>query len=106
MYVTGFILSIALTLGAYLAVVNHMYMAATLVMIIIGLALVQFAVQLIFFLHLGTESKPRWRLMVFWLMVSIVVILVGGSIWIMNNLNYHMTPQQVNTYMNNQGGGF
>jgi hypothetical protein len=36
----------------------------------------------------------------------VVLILVFGSIWIMNNLNYRMTPEQINTYMNNQGGGF
>jgi hypothetical protein len=35
-----------------------------------------------------------------------VSILVFGSLWIMGNLNYRMSPQQMNTYMTDQGGGF
>ena len=62
--------------------------------------------RLYFFLHLGKETKPRWKLYVFGFMVSVVLIIVFGSIWIMNNLNYRMTPAQINQYMNSQGGGF
>lgn len=105
-YVTGFIWSIGLTLIAYALVVHHALSATTLTAAIIGLALVQFMIQLLFFLHLGRETKPRWKLFVFLFMVMVVLILVFGSLWIMNNLNYRMTPQQINTYMNNQGGGF
>jgi cytochrome o ubiquinol oxidase operon protein cyoD len=105
-YVIGFGLSLGLTLTAYLLVVNHAWSARYLIVAVITLALVQFLVQLRFFLHLGREGQPRWKLFVFLFMVMVVVILVFGSLWIMNNLNYRMTPQQINTYMNNQGGGF
>lgn len=107
-YVTGFVLSILFTVAAYLAVVHHNYYSNhhAIVAIIIALALAQFMVQLLFFLHLGRETKPRWKLFVFVFMVTVVLILVFGSLWIMNNLSYRMTPQQINTYMNNQGGGF
>ena len=109
-YITGFLFSIMLTLVAYLFVVNHanMYMPAftqdLIIGIILALALAQFTVQLVFFLHLGKETKPRWKLVVFLFMIGIVVIIVGGSLWIMSNLNYRMTPQQIDTYMNNQDG--
>lgn len=104
-YMVGFGLSILLTMIAFELVTKHVLHGAGLVTILIGLALIQFWVQLFFFLHLGKETKPRWKLLVLVFMVLVVLILVGGSIWIMNNLNYRMTPQQINNYMQNQDGG-
>lgn len=101
-YVTGYLLSVYLTLTAYLLVVNHAFDNALLGTLLVILAMLQFFVQLVYFLHLSAEKNARWRLLVFGLMVMVVSILVAGSIWIMNNLNYRMTPQQVNNYMNSQ----
>lgn len=105
-YVTGFGLSIALTLGAYLMVVNQLFTKWTLAIAISFLALVQFAVQLIFFLHLGQDTKPRFKLGVFLFMLLIVLIIAGGSLWIMHSLNYRMdlSPERVQKYMNSQVG--
>lgn len=103
-YVTGYALSIVLTLTAYLLVTHHSFPRQAVIMAAVGLALTQFLVQLVFFLHLGTEAKPRWKLVVFMFMIMVVAILVFGSLWIMSNLNYRMTPQQINTYMRNQDG--
>jgi cytochrome o ubiquinol oxidase operon protein cyoD len=104
MYVTGFISSLVLTVTAYLLVVNHAFSRHGLIAAVVVLALTQFFVQVIFFLHLGRESKPRWKLAVFLFMTMVVLILVFGSLWIMTNLNYRMTPQQINNYMNEQSG--
>jgi len=101
-YIVGYMLSVFLTLAAYLLVKQGMSSQDILIGLIIGLAFVQLLVQLLFFLHLGTETKPRWKLLVFMMMLLVVSILVFGSLWIMRNLNYRMTPQQVNNYMNNQ----
>jgi len=39
------------------------------------------------------------------MMVLIVVIVVGGSLWIMKNLNYRtMTPAETNTYLRDHEG--
>jgi cytochrome o ubiquinol oxidase operon protein cyoD len=105
-YLSGFVLSIVFTLTAYELVVQRKFSVDIIIAAIVGLALFQFLIQLLFFLHLGRERKPRWKLFVLFFMIMVVLILVFGSIWIMNNLNYRMTPQQQNQYMNNQGGGF
>ncbi len=88
-YASGFLLCASLTLIAYLSVVNETFKGNALLVWIGWLALIQFFVQMVFFLHLGRESKPRWKQVVFWFMTMVVSILVFGSIWIMNNLNYH-----------------
>ena len=103
-YVSGYILSIYLTVTAYLAVYNHLFSNTLLAVVIVALALVQFVGQLLFFMHLGRETKPRWKLAVTLFMIMVVGILVGGSLWIMTNLNYRMTPSQEENYMNNQQG--
>jgi cytochrome o ubiquinol oxidase operon protein cyoD len=101
-YISGYALSIGLTLAAYLMVTHNTASYDWLVAAISALALLQFLVQMVFFLHLRAETKPRWKLFVLLFMTMVVMILVGGSLWIMHNLNYRMTPQQVNTYMQNQ----
>lgn len=104
-YTTGFITSIILTLAAYQLVVNHVLAGWALIFTILGLAIGQLVVQLLFFLHLGRESKPRWNFLVFAFMVIIVVIVAGGSLWIMKNLDYHtMTPTETNTYLRDHEG--
>jgi cytochrome o ubiquinol oxidase subunit IV len=89
-YVLGFFLSIVLTLGAYFLVVERLFTAESAVYAIIGLGIVQALIQLVLFLHLGRESRPRWNMLVFLFMVMVIVIIVGGSLWIMDNLDYRV----------------
>lgn len=107
-YTIGFLLSLFCTLSAYILVVNHVINQKwALALVVAVFALIQFVTQLTLFLHLGLEAKPRLKLLVFGFMISVVIILVGGSIWIMYNLNYRMmTPSQINSYMKQQDGGF
>jgi cytochrome o ubiquinol oxidase operon protein cyoD len=102
-YVIGFALSVILTLAAYGSVTHHVFGRTGLIAVIFVLAAVQLMVQLMFFLHLGREGKPRLNLMTFVFMLIVLIIIVGGSLWIMNNLNYHMTQQDLK---NLQSGGF
>lgn len=97
-YVIGFILSLALTLCAYLMVANHTLKSGLLGAVVV-LAILQLFIQLIFFLHLGQESKPRWNLTVFGFMLIVLLILVGGSLWIMTHLNYHAAQQYTNSFV-------
>jgi len=101
-YLIGFILSLYLTSLAYILAVRHNLTMYWLGGTVLGLALLQFVIQLICFLHLGTETKPRWKLAVFWLMILVVGILIIGSLWIMAGLNYRMSPSQVNQYLRGQ----
>jgi len=100
-YVIGFIMAVALTLIAYCIVVNHLLSGMTLAVVLMGLAAVQLLVQLVFFLHLGRDKKSRWNVASFYFMAMVLLIVVVGSLWIMNNLNYNMmmTPEQMNEYM-------
>jgi len=102
-YSTGFVLSLVFTLVAWGIVNRHVtnehqpYSHLFIHILVLSLAILQLVVQLIFFLHLGREKKPRWNLQALLAAVGIIIILVVGSIWIMNNLNYsmmNMVPSQ------------
>lgn len=103
-YTVGFVLSIILTLVAYLLVINQWASGWLLVIVILGLGVLQLFVQLVFFLHLAAEKKPRWNLMVLLFMAVMLLVIVVGSLWIMNNLNYNMghSQHQVNSYLESQ----
>lgn len=96
---TGFFMSILLTLSAYLIVTEKLVSTDLIIPVIAFLALMQFIVQMVFFLHLDKEIGPRWNLVAFFATLAIVIILIIGSIWIMNSLNYHMMPKDINEYM-------
>lgn len=85
-YVIGFILSIILTLAAYILVEREILYGWPLNLAIIILGIGQTWVQLRLFLHLGEESWPKWNLLAFLFMALVVLIIVGGSLWIMSHL--------------------
>jgi len=111
-YIVGYILALVITLTAYMLVEahnnsGHEFSRVFVFVSIACLAFIQFIVQLLFFLHLGRETKPRWKILVFFGMLTVVIILVAGSLWIMHNLNYRMMPSQakVNQYLQGEDGG-
>lgn len=105
-YSIGFIGSIILTLTAYLLVTNDVFTGWTTGIVIASLAIIQCIVQVVFFLHLGQETRPRWRLITMLSMLAIFFIVVFGSIWVMYDLNSRMMPtdQEMTNYMDRQTG--
>lgn len=100
-YTIGFILSLVLTIVAYYYVVARGDNPLLLIVLAI-LAIVQMIVQLVFFLHLGEEAAPRYKLSSFIFMAVVLGIVVIGSLWIMVNLNQnmmHMSPNEKTNYM-------
>jgi cytochrome o ubiquinol oxidase operon protein cyoD len=91
-YLIGFILSIGMTLAAYFLVVADLASKKILIFTVVGLALVQMVTQLLFFFHLAEETKPRWNLQIFLAMLFLILIIIGGSLWIMFNLDERVMP--------------
>lgn len=86
-YAIGLIASFILTCTSFYLVMvrpvaNHIIIGA-----IITLAVIQAIFQVLFFLHVGKEDKPRWETLLFFFMVLVVLIIVLGSLWIMYDLD-------------------
>ncbi|MHA6482044.1 cytochrome o ubiquinol oxidase subunit IV [Paenibacillus sp. strain BS8-2] len=82
-YVIGFILSILLTIIPLVVVMNEMFSKQVNTIIILVMAILQFAVQLLFFMHIRDEEKPRFNLIALIFGLVIMMTIVAGSIWIM-----------------------
>ncbi len=110
-YIAGYIISTVLTLTAYVLVsvhINHQHTSPSdtfMKISLLVLAVIQMFVQMILFLGLGRDKKPRWNTYTFIFAGVIVLIVVIGSLWIMSNLNYRMmhSPDEVNKYLQSEG---
>lgn len=93
--IIGYLASLVLTAVALLMIAFPSFFHMTnqwAVISIFWLALLQSVVQSIFFLNILSEKGPRWNLVVFASTLSIILIIIVFSIWIMNHLNYNMMP--------------
>jgi cytochrome o ubiquinol oxidase operon protein cyoD len=107
-YLIGFVSSIILTVVAYGVVVDpeRLHAGGIVLGVILTLAMVQLIIQLLCFLHVGTESAEQWKLPLVIATFAFVFLIVIASLWIMNHLNYNMTPADINQYLKDSQGGF
>jgi cytochrome o ubiquinol oxidase operon protein cyoD len=105
-YIVGFVLSLLLTMAAYVFVVQDTLPYQLLIAAIIAAAALQFIVQVYCFLHIGGDASSRERLFALGFASLLISILVIGSLWIMFSLQGRMMPDtaQMEQYMNDQGG--
>jgi cytochrome o ubiquinol oxidase operon protein cyoD len=86
-YMIGFLASLLLTGASFLLVISKLLSGHLLVYSLIGLAVVQAIVQVLFFLHVGQEAKPRWETIAFRFTVLFVLIVLIGTLWVMHDLD-------------------
>lgn len=92
-YLVGFVISVALTLAAFLPVMLGWltdWSIGAKVLYLLGLALVQMMVQIAFFLHLSDGPDARYNIMTMWSAVVCVFIIIAGTWWTMWHLNYQV----------------
>lgn len=90
--IIGFILSLILITLAYFLTTHKTFSGISLMTLILTLGTLQALIQCVFFLHISAESHPRWSLITLIFTIIVMIIVVGGSLWIMYNLDYNMMP--------------
>lgn len=88
----GFVVSLILVIATYFIFTKHHLSDGALILTIAGITIAGALVQLFFFLHLGMESKPHWNTITFVFGALVIIIVIGGSLWIMNNVMYDLMP--------------
>jgi len=91
-YLIGYVAAAILTIGAFAAAQTHALTPASVIAAITVLAIGQMLVHLIFFLHISTTPNQRTNILAFAVTMLIVVLIVGGSLWIMSHLQSNMMP--------------
>jgi len=89
-YLTGFVLALILTGIPFSLVMSGAFSTGALLFAIFGAGAVQIVVHLHYFLHLDTSSAARWNVAALVFTILILTLFVGGSLWIMWDLNYRM----------------
>lgn len=92
-YILGFILSAVLTLIAFSAVMLHWmdsWSISSKVIFLLGLAVIQMMVQIVFFLHLNEGPDAKWNIISMWVAITCVLIIIVGTWLTMQHLNYNM----------------
>lgn len=92
-YVRGFAMAAVLTAAAFTLVMNHTLGNIPLtVAAVMGLAVVQVVVHMVFFLHMNSRSEGGWNLLALLFTLLLVLIVLSGSLWVMYHLNANMMP--------------
>lgn len=89
-YVVGFLLAIGLTVIPFALVMNHTVTDIPLLIAVFAVA--QIVVHVVYFLHVDTSEEQRWNLTALVYTGIMVVIVLGGSLWIMHHLYMNMIP--------------
>ncbi|OPB31070.1 cytochrome o ubiquinol oxidase subunit IV [Bartonella sp. AR 15-3] len=92
-YLVGFILSVLFTLGSFIPVMYGLldsWAISTKVIYLIGMALIQIIIQIVFFLHLSSGPDAKWNLAALLFAAMCVFIIIGGTWWAISHLNYNM----------------
>ncbi len=89
-YFVGLCLSILLTVIPFAVVMSGSIGETLSIALILLCAVAQIMVQLIFFLHMNASSEQMWNSVSAVFVVLLVLILIIGSVWIMQHLNHNM----------------
>jgi cytochrome o ubiquinol oxidase subunit IV len=91
-YVVGLGLAILLTATSFFVAGTNLVWQPSIPVALVVLAIAQMGVHLVFFLHITTGPDNTNNVMALAFGLLIVVLVVGGSLWIMANLNQNMMP--------------
>ncbi len=92
-YMTGFVLAVILTaIPFWLVMGDVLNNTTTTSIVIMALAAVQIVVHMIYFLHMNTKSEGGWTFLALAFTLTLVVITLVGSIWVMYHLDENMMP--------------
>ncbi|MCG5076000.1 cytochrome o ubiquinol oxidase subunit IV [Paraburkholderia tagetis] len=89
-YLAGFVLAVVLTAASFWLVLHGGFSRETALIGLAVLAVVQILVHLVFFLHMNSSSSQRWNVTAFAYTVLTVLIIVGGTLWVMHNVGMNM----------------
>jgi cytochrome o ubiquinol oxidase subunit IV len=91
-YTTGLIFALLLTFASFAISQTNLLWAPGIPVGLVVLALAQIGVHLIFFLHIGFGPENKNNVVALAFGVWIVLLVIGGSILIIANLNANMMP--------------
>jgi cytochrome o ubiquinol oxidase operon protein cyoD len=91
-YVTGLGLAVLLTATSFFVAGTDLVWQPSIPVALVVLAIAQMGVHLVFFLHITTGADNTNNVLALAFGILIVLLVIGGSLWIMAHLNQNMMP--------------
>jgi cytochrome o ubiquinol oxidase subunit IV len=91
-YAVGLGLAILLTATSFFVAGTDLVWQPSIPVALVVLAIAQMGVHLVFFLHITTGADNTNNVLALAFGLLIVFLVIGGSLWIMSNLNHNMMP--------------
>lgn len=91
-YATGFGLSVILTAIPFALVMTGTLSPAVTAVTIMGFAVVQIIVHMVYFLHMSPKAEGGWTITSLVFTIIVGGIMLSGSLWVMSHLNTNMMP--------------
>ena len=94
-YTVGLGLAVLLTIASFVVSQTNLLWAPGIPVGLVVLAFAQIGVHLVFFLHIGTGPDHTNNIVALAFGLLIVFLVIGGSCWIIANLNANMMPMNM-----------
>jgi cytochrome o ubiquinol oxidase subunit IV len=91
-YLIGLGLATVLTIVSFFIARTTLVWGPSIPVALAVLAIAQMGVHLVFFLHITTGPDNVNNVMALAFGVLIVLLVIGGSLWIMSHMNHNMMP--------------
>ena len=91
-YMIGFVLSVILTAIPFALVMTGVLPTQATALIVMGFAVVQIVVHMVYFLHMNPKSEGGWNLIALIFTAVLLVIVLIGTLWVMHHMNSNMMP--------------
>ena len=91
-YLAGLGLAMLLTATSFFIAGTDLVWQPSIPVALVVLAIAQMGVHLVFFLHITTGPDNTNNVLALAFGILIVMLLMGGSLWIMDHLNHNMMP--------------
>ena len=91
-YAIGLGLAALLTAASFVVAGTHLVWAPAIPAALIALAVAQIGVHLVFFLHITSGPENTNNAIALMFGTFVVVLVIGGSLWIVGHLNHTIAP--------------
>ena len=91
-YTAGLGLALLATVASFVVAQTDLLWPPGIAVGLVVLAIAQIGVHLVFFLHMGSGSDNTNNILALAFGTLVVFLVIGGSIWIIGNLDANMVP--------------
>lgn len=92
-YVTGFVLSVILTVIPFgVVMAGGLGSTRLTAFVVLACAVTQMVVHMIYFLHMNPRAEGGWTIISLVFTLIVLIIAVAGTIWVMYHMDANMMP--------------